>query len=425
MTPPKTAPPRAPATQSKTDKLADAAITSLEVALKILGLLTDVTENVPYINAITGCIQKLIDIRKAIGANKKRAEDLLDNIGEVSRVVAEGLHDLDEARRSIAAQGLSTDLNRYQMVLSESCTILMEWTSQNRVKRFWKYGDFPDIADDIDRKINAFRDTFSASRLIALSQSQDGMDAKLLNEWVRPPEGVADSQRIAANKHHPETGLWLLEPSEFREWIYAPSSFLWLHGISGSGKTVLSSTIINTIHARAEHYVFFYFDTNNPEQQTVTQLLCSLVTQLSIRSDPPDSKLDALWTSHASGQKLLTDVELISDALLPLLKDFDQKPVYIVLDALDECSERHELLHLITTILDANLPHVHIFVTSRPEVQAGRPELVERAVSVSLEGCVDRDVELYLTKVLSKEPGWIYEKRDEIKRALLQRSNGM
>ncbi|KAJ6537492.1 hypothetical protein DFH09DRAFT_1090846 [Mycena vulgaris] len=162
MTPPKTAPPRAPATQSKTDKLADVATTSLEVALKILGLLTDVTENVPYINAITGCIQKLIDIRKAIGANKKRAEDLLDNIGEVSRVVAEGLRDLDEDRRTIAAQGLSTDLNRYQMVLSESCTILMEWTSQNRVKRFWKYGDFPDIANGIDHKINAFRDTFSS-----------------------------------------------------------------------------------------------------------------------------------------------------------------------------------------------------------------------------------------------------------------------
>ncbi|KAJ6524908.1 hypothetical protein DFH09DRAFT_185693 [Mycena vulgaris] len=322
------------------------------------------------------------------------------------------------------------------MVLSESCTILMEWTSQNRVKRFWKYGDFPDIADGIDRKINAFRDTFSASRLIALSQSQDGMDAKIqilldkqtrtrLDEWVRPPAGVANSQRIAANKRHAETGLWLLERPEFREWIYTPSSFLWLHGISGSGKTVLSSTIINTIHARAEHYVFFYFDTNNPEQQTVTQLLCSLVTQLSIRSDPPDSKLDALWTSHASGQKLLTDVELISDALLPLLKDFDQKPVYIVLDALDECSERHGLLHLIITILDANLPNVRILVTNRPEVQAGHPKLVERAVSVSLEGCVDGDIELYLTEVLSKEPGWIYEKRDDIKRGLLQRSNGM
>ncbi|KAJ7263568.1 hypothetical protein B0H12DRAFT_281040 [Mycena haematopus] len=95
--------------------------------------------------------------------------------------------------------------------------------------------------------------------------------------------------------------------------MYAPGSFLWLHGISGSGKTILSSTIIDTIHDRAEHYVFFYFDTNNSEQQTVTQLLCSLVTQLSVQSQFPDSTLDTLWTSHNSGRKLLTDAELISD----------------------------------------------------------------------------------------------------------------
>jgi hypothetical protein len=171
--------------------------------------------------------------------------------------------------------------------------------------------------------------------------------------------------------------------------------------------------------------VYFYFDTNNSEQQTVTQLLRSLVTQLSIRSNPPDGMLDALWISHNGGQKLLTDEELISDALLPLLKEFNQKPIFIVLDALDECSERSKLLRLISRMLDAKLPHVHILVTSRPEVQVGHPELVEVAVSVSLEGCVDGDIELYLSEVLSQETGWIYEKRDEIKTGLLERSNGM
>ncbi|KAJ7925653.1 ankyrin repeat-containing domain protein [Mycena leptocephala] len=246
-----------------------------------------------------------------------------------------------------------------------------------------------------------------------------------LDKWLRPSVHVADSQCNAANARHPKTGLWLLERPEFREWIYAPGSLLWLHGMSGSGKTVLSSTIIDTIHARAEHYVYFYFDTNNSEQQTVTQLLRSLVTQLSIRSNPPDGMLDALWISHNGGQKLLTDEELISDALLPLLKEFNQKPIFIVLDALDECSERSKLLRLISRMLDAKLPHVHILVTSRPEVQVGHPELVEVAVSVSLEGCVDGDIELYLSEVLSQETGWIYEKRDEIKTGLLERSNGM
>ncbi|KAJ7925528.1 ectomycorrhiza-induced ankyrin-domain/NACHT-domain-containing protein [Mycena leptocephala] len=420
MTPsgPKTVPPRASATQSKTDKLVDAATTSLEVGIEVLGLLSDVTKHVPYLGAITGCIQKLIDIRK-------RAETLLNNIWDVSRVLAVGLQPMDAQSQSTAANLLKDDLQRYQIVLAETCRILEEWTSQGFVKHLWSHRDFPDLAGGIDFRINAFRDVFSASRLIALSQGQDAMDAKLLDKWLKPSVHVADNQRNAENVRHPKTGLWLLERPEFREWIYTPGSFLWLHGMSGSGKTVLSSTIIDTIHTRAEHYVYFYFDTNNSEQQTVTQLLCSLVTQLSIQSHPPDSRLDALWTSHNSGQKLLTDAELISDALLPLLKEFDQKPIFIVLDALDECLERSDLLRLISRMLDEKLPNVHILVTSRPEVQVGHPELVEVALSVSLEGCVDGDIELYLTEVLSNETGWIYERRDKIKTGLLERSNGM
>ncbi|KAJ7208362.1 ankyrin repeat-containing domain protein [Mycena pura] len=442
MTSPKSVPATF-ATQSKTDKFVDVATTSLKVGIEILGLLSGVTKNVPYLGVIAGCIEKLINVRESMKSNKGRAGALLDNIWEVSRVLVAGLQCMDPQSQSTAANILKNDLERYQIALTETCAILEEWTSKGLVKRVWSHGDFPDIADGIDRRINTFRDTFSASRLIALSQEQDAMHAKLqvlvdektrskLDQWIRPPLHVADSQRNAANKRHPETGLWFLERIEFREWIYAPSSFLWLHGISGSGKTVLrltvptsSSGIIDTIHDRAEHYVFFYFDTNDPEQQTVTHLLCSLVTQLSIRSNPPDGKLGALWTSHANGQKLLTDVELISDALLPLLKDFDQKPVYIVLDALDECSDRPGLLRLISTVLDAKLLSVHILVTSRPEVQAGRPELVKLAVSVSLENCVEGDIELYLAEVLSNESGWIYEKRDQIKRGLLEHSSGM
>ncbi|KAJ7196234.1 ankyrin repeat-containing domain protein [Mycena pura] len=436
MTSPQSVPPPTSAAQSKTNKFVDAATTSVKVGIEILGLLSGVTKNVPYIGVIAGCIEKLINVRESMKSNKGRAGALLDSIWEVSRVLVAGLQHMDAQSQSTAANILKNDLERYQIVLIETCAILEEWTSKGLVKRVWSHGDFPDIADGIDRRINTFRDTFSASRLIDLSQGQDAMHAKLqvlvdektrtkLDQWIRPPVHVADSQRNAANKRHPKTGLWFLERPEFREWIYAPSSFLWLHGISGSGKTVLSSAIIDTIHARAEHYVFFYFDTNNPEQQTVTHLLCSLVTQLSIRSNPPDGKLGALWTSHANGQKLLTDVELISDALLPLLKNFDQQPVYIVLDALDECTDRPGLLRLISTVLDAKLLNVHILVTSRPEVQAGRPELVKLAVSVSLEHCVDGDIELYLTEVLSNETGWIHGKRDQIKRGLLEHSNGM
>jgi hypothetical protein len=99
-------------------------------------------------------------------------------------------------------------------------------------------------------------------------------------------------------------------------------------------------------------------------------------------------------------------------------------PVYIVLDALDECSEREKLLRSITAIVDAKLSNVHLLLTSRPEVPQNT-DLVRRAVSVSLEGCVDQDIESYVAEILSKEVGWIRERKDEINKGLLDRGNGM
>jgi hypothetical protein len=47
-------------------------------------------------------------------ANKERAGDLLSKIGEITRVVAQELQDLDESKRSVAMRGLEDNLKRYQ-----------------------------------------------------------------------------------------------------------------------------------------------------------------------------------------------------------------------------------------------------------------------------------------------------------------------
>ncbi|KAJ6533911.1 kinase-like domain-containing protein [Mycena vulgaris] len=115
MTPPKTAHRPAPATQSKADKLANVATTSLEIGIKILGLLSDVTKDVPYLGAITSCIQKLINIRKSMKHNKEHSEALLNNIWEVSSVLAAGLQSMNPQSQTTAAHLLKNDLQKYQM----------------------------------------------------------------------------------------------------------------------------------------------------------------------------------------------------------------------------------------------------------------------------------------------------------------------
>ncbi|KAJ7689303.1 hypothetical protein B0H17DRAFT_1066855 [Mycena rosella] len=377
-------------------KIKQAARTTLEDALAIFELLSAMTKDVPYLNIIMGCIQRLVDIQKMMKENKERAEDLLNKVGEVSRVVAQGLYDLDEGTRNVAMNRLSDDLQRYETVLKETRQILEDWMAKGFVKRVFAHGDFAGIADGIERRMNTFRDVFEVRAPVNSQTLNNREICKKLDDWLRPAN-VAISQRDAANKCHSDTGKWLLERSEFKDWIYSQKSLLWLQGISAH--RLCSSTIIETLRVRAESLAFFYFDTNNLEQVTVTQLLCSLHLHPTV---------------------------LIEQALLPILTEFTD-PVYIVLDALDECSECDKLLESITKILDAGLPNIHLLLTSRPEVVLhSSNELFQRAVHVSLEGCVDQDIGSYITEILSKlDVEWSEERRAQIKKGLLERGGGM
>ncbi|KAJ6475402.1 ankyrin repeat-containing domain protein [Mycena sanguinolenta] len=238
-----------------------------------------------------------------------------------------------------------------------------------------------------------------------------------LEKWLKPAD-LAVSDQNASKKKHPGTGKWLLENSfEFSEWIYAPMSFLWLHGISGSGKTVLSSMIIDRIRQLGV-YAFFYFDINSPQQQqTVNNLLCSLVYQLSGQLSCP--ALSMIWETCQNGGRLPSDSDL-----LPILKEFGgTREIYLLVDALDECSERDTLLEALASIMEAKLPQMHLIVTSRTEVT--HSNLAKEVVLVSLEESVCSDIELYVGDELSKMGGYIAKNMDEIRRILLDKGGNM
>ncbi|KAJ6475459.1 ankyrin repeat-containing domain protein, partial [Mycena sanguinolenta] len=235
--------------------------------------------------------------------------------------------------------------------------------------------------------------------------------------WLKHVD-VGVNYQDASAKKHPGTGKWLLENSlEFREWIHVPMSFLWLHGISGSGKTVLSSMIIDKIRDLGALYAFFYFDINRPEQQKVHNLLCSLVYQLSIQLVCP--ALSELWENCQKGEFPPTKTDL-----LRILEDFcGRGEIYLLIDALDESSECDMLLEALTTILKAKLPQMHLVVTSRNEVTYSN--LAKQAVLVSLEESVHSDIELYVVEELHNRRGYIAKNANDIKKKLLDKGGNM
>jgi hypothetical protein len=83
---------------------------------------------------------------------------------------------------------------------------------------------------------------------------------------------------------------------------------------------------------------YFYFDFRDANKQNRRNLLPSLVTQLSDQSHRHCDLLNDLYLKHGSGAQKPSEDELIR-CLKDMLTIPDQQPVYLIIDALDECPD--------------------------------------------------------------------------------------
>jgi hypothetical protein len=165
-----------------------------------------------------------------------------------------------------------------------------------------------------------------------------------------------------------------------RSWLWKERFMVSRSSALAALKLILpkSSTIIQKItvlyEAGSASMAYFYFDFRDIDKRSRRNLLPSLLVQLSARSDPFCDVLSRLYKAHDDGTRQPSD-----SALMRCLKDMltlpDQGPVYLILDALDECpntsgvpSIREQVLDLVKDLVDLRLPSLHICVTSRPEV---------------------------------------------------------
>jgi SpoVK/Ycf46/Vps4 family AAA+-type ATPase len=81
-----------------------------------------------------------------------------------------------------------------------------------------------------------------------------------IDKWLSPADPSTNYSRTLKERH-PGSGEWLLQDTRYSRWKGQPSSFLWLYGIPGCGKTVLSSTVIENLKADAggDRVLYFYF----------------------------------------------------------------------------------------------------------------------------------------------------------------------
>ena len=181
---------------------------------------------------------------------------------------------------------------------------------------------------------------------------------------------------------------------------------------------------------------YFYFDFRDVDKQKLSNLLPSLLIQLSARSDPCCDILSRLYSSHDRGVRKPNDRAMV-ECLKEMLNLEGQGPTYIIMDALDECpisstipSPREEVLDFVDELVGLHLPNVHICVTSRPEhdIQAVFDHLTQRAVSLHDESGQQQDIINYVTSFVQsdrKVRRWRQEDKDLVIKTLSEKADGM
>jgi Cdc6-like AAA superfamily ATPase len=102
-----------------------------------------------------------------------------------------------------------------------------------------------------------------------------------VERWLLPPDPSTNHNK-ALEQRYKGLGLWFLESDIFAKWNTRRSSFLWLYGNPGCGKTILSSAIIKNLDdiVSFQPLLYFYFDFSDTSKQTLDSVVRSLISQL-------------------------------------------------------------------------------------------------------------------------------------------------
>ncbi|KAI8945925.1 hypothetical protein F4801DRAFT_97997 [Xylaria longipes] len=237
-----------------------------------------------------------------------------------------------------------------------------------------------------------------------------------------------------------KAGDWFIK-DHFNAWKHDPGSLLWLYAGAGSGKTVLTSKIIECIEEQGRDLLaYYYFSFQHKEHHTLrdfkTALLVQLVKRLSQKTHERNPKLAFMPRSFKDlrDKYYPSSNPKIGDLDTTLIKIIDKSPrTFIVIDALDECANsqlQSDILHFAQQLLETVTTDLYILITSRPEVDIevaiSRMAIAKRRVAFDTKK-VDDDIRSHLISLTGDLPysKWSTKLREHVVDYITQRSDGI
>jgi hypothetical protein len=180
----------------------------------------------------------------------------------------------------------------------------------------------------------------------------------------------------------------------------------------------------------------YYYDFREDQKKDLHGLLSSVLFQLCDQSIAYYNIISTFYSTHRHGAQSPSDKDLLH-CLTDLLNLPGQPPVYLMVDALDECpstsalsSPRERVLSLLEDLIEAQFPNLRICVTSRPEtdIKAILEPLTFRSVSLHKESGQNEDIKNYIESIVNTNKdmqNWNLDLRQLVIDVLTERADGM
>jgi hypothetical protein len=183
---------------------------------------------------------------------------------------------------------------------------------------------------------------------------------------------------------------------------------------------------------------YHYFDFNDASKRDIRGLLTSLLFQLADDSDQCWDVLYKLFAVCRDGDEQPSDVDL-AKCLKDMLELPGQAPIFIIVDAVDECpntagtpSARKKVLDVVEDLVRSHHPNLFLCITSRLEqdIQAILSPLTpaSRRVSLHEEGGQREDITNYVRSFVYTDRAtqrWREEDKVLVINTLLERAGGV
>ena len=209
---------------------------------------------------------------------------------------------------------------------------------------------------------------------------------------LQPADDAESVLRTNQSRREPNTCNWIFDIEEYKTWrTSAEGSLLWVSGVGGMGKSILMSAVIDTLQQEfwesKEHVVQYFFCSSGDEStRTAARIRDQVLHQLyqyAQSAESPDvldpankivsnfiAQKGATDAKSSGSQQKKSEKSVGFEEAYRSLAQLLSKKVFLVIDALDECSDRREsqILKSFREMLSPSDDRVKIVIGSRPEL---------------------------------------------------------